>query len=199
IFVDGGDPIGQTAGDTIVLHPVGFFIVETGPEKDEGGLNNPGQQRISWDHIEAITVVGGGPVLILGTNGDDDITIIARDDSTHPLTATMGNMNPGIQDFTASVNGGPAVLYIDQPVVLVDALAGDDDIVVREPAPNNAVWNVQLFIAAGTPAAVTGDQGDVVELETPGTQTVIFTPNPAAIPVPALPAGVTVTPTAGGI
>src|SRR5207249_2795193 len=45
IFVDGGDPIGTTAGDTIVLHPIGFFIVETGPEVDEGGLNNPGQAR----------------------------------------------------------------------------------------------------------------------------------------------------------
>ena len=44
------------------------------------------------------------------------------------------------------------------------------------PRPNNAVWNVQLFIAGGTPAAPTGDQGDVLELETPGTQTVIYTP-----------------------
>src|SRR5205823_213421 len=95
-------------------------------------------------------------------------------------------------------NGGTEVLYLNQAVVLVDALAGDDDIVVREPAPNNAVWNVQVFIAGGTPAAPTGDQGDVVEVETPGTQTGSFSPNPAAIPVPVTP-GVIITPTTGGI
>ncbi len=49
---------------------------------------------------------------------------------------------------------------------------------VREPAPNNAVWNVDVTIVGGPPAAVTGDSGDVFELETPGpaAQTVIFTP-----------------------
>ena len=152
-------------------------------------MNAAGVQRVSWDHIEGVTVVGGpgvGPGVILGTNGDDDITIIARDSSTHAGT-------DGAQDFTVSVNDGPDVLYINVPVLLLDALAGDDDIVVREPAPNNAVWNVQLFIAGGTPASPTGDQGDVVELETPGTQTVVFTPNPAAITIPVLPPGVTLT------
>ena len=161
VFVDGGDPIGDgdTQADTIVLMPVGFFAIEAGPEKDEGGIFNPPNQRVSWDHIESVVAVGGGPVLILGTNGDDDITIIARDASTHPILAAF---TPGIQDFTVSVNDGPDVLFIDQPNVLVDALAGDDDIVVREPAPNNAVWDVNVFIAGGTPAAPTGDQGDVV-------------------------------------
>ena len=195
IFVDGGDPIGNTAGDLIMLHPLGPYSVEPGPESDEGGLNTfDGTQRVSWDHIEAVAVVGGGPGLTLGTNGDDDITIIARDASTHPLPGVNG-----VQDFTVSVNGGPDVLYIDSPVHLVDALAGDDDIVVREPAPNGAVWNVQLFIAGGTPSSATGDQGDVVEVESPGVQTAVFTPNPASIPVPALPPGVTLTPTVGGL
>jgi hypothetical protein len=194
IFVDGGDPIGSTPGDRIILHPPGAFVVEPGPEKDEGGLNSAGLQRVSWDHIEAITVIGppgGGPGLTLGTNGDDDITIIARDASYDPLAN-------GIQDFTVSVNDGPDILYIDNPVHLVDALSGDDDIVVREPAPNNAVWNVQLFIACGPPAAVTGDQGDVVELETPGSQTVSYTPSPTTFTIPPLPIGVTITvPTPG--
>ena len=56
IFVDGGDPIGSTAGDEIVLHPPGAFTIEPGPENDEGGLNAAGVQRVSWDHIEAVTV-----------------------------------------------------------------------------------------------------------------------------------------------
>ncbi len=86
VFVDGGDPIGSTAGDLIKLFPPGAFSVEPGPENDEGGLNAAGVQRVSWDHIEAVTVIGppgGGPALILGTNGEDEITIIARDSSTH--------------------------------------------------------------------------------------------------------------------
>ena len=45
-----------------------------------------------------------------------------------------------------------------------------------EPAPNSAVWNVQLTITGGPAAAATGSQGDVFELETPGTQTVTFQP-----------------------
>jgi hypothetical protein len=197
IFVDGGDPIGSTAGDRIVLHPAGVFVIEPGPENDEGGLVSAGAQRVSWDHIEAITVGPPGPGgpfpgLILGTNGDDDITIIARDGSTHAGA-------DGVQDFTVSVNGGPDILFLDTPMLLVDALAGDDDIVVRQPAPNGAVWNVQIYVAAGTPAAPTGDQGDVLELETPGTQTVVYSPNPATIAVPALPAGVSLAPTTGGI
>jgi len=196
IFVDGGDPIGSTPGDTIILHPPGFFSVEAGPENDEGGLNSFGlAQRVSWDHIEKVVAIGppGGPALVLGTNGDDDITIIARDASYDPLAN-------GVQDFTVSVNTGAEVLYINTAVLLVDALAGDDDIVVREPAPNNAVWNVQLFVAGGTPASPTGDQGDVVELETPGTQSVTYTPNPAAVVIPGgLPAGMTLAATVGGI
>ena len=196
VFVDGGNPIGDgdTQADTIVLMPVGFFAIEAGPEVDEGGMFNPPNQRVSWDHIESVVAVGGGAVLTLGTNGDDDITIIARDASTHPILA---GFTPGIQDFTVSVNDGPDVLFIDQPNVLVDALAGDDDIVVREPAPNNAVWDVNVFIAGGTPASPTGDQGDVVEVETPGTQTVTFTPSPAAI-APVVVGGAVITPTAGG-
>ncbi len=172
IFVDGGDPIGSTAGDQIVLHPPGAFAVQTGPENDEGGLNAAGVQRVSWDHIEGVTLVGGpgvGPALIVGTNGDDDITIIARDASTHAGT-------DGVQDFTVSVNAGPAILYVNVATLFVDALAGDDDVVAREPAPNVAVWNVQVTIAGGPPAAATGAQGDVFELETPGTQTIIYTP-----------------------
>jgi hypothetical protein len=183
IFVDGGDPIGSTPGDTIVLHPSGAFSVEAGPESDEGGLNSAGAQRVSWDHIEAVVVSGGGPALILGTNGDDDITIIARDSSYNP--ANPGVPNPlldGVQDFTVSVNQGPDVLFINQPLLYVDALAGDDDIVLHEPAPSNAVagndpqWNVDLVIVGGPPAAPTGESGDVFEMETPGTQSIVFTP-----------------------
>jgi hypothetical protein len=36
---------------------------------------------------------------------------------------------------------------------------------------------VDVFVAGGPPSAATGAQGDVFELETPGTQSVVFTPS----------------------
>ena len=173
IFVDGGDPIGSTPGDLLNLFPPAAFVLEAGPETDEGGLRGLLMQRVSWDHIEGVTLAGPGPAKIVGTNGDDDITVVARDASTHAGA-------DGVQDFTVSINGGLPVLFLNQATLLIDALAGDDDIVVRAPAPNNAVWNVQLTVAGGTPAAETGDQGDVLEYETPGQQTMTYTPG--AIP-----------------
>ncbi len=173
IFVDGGDPIGSTPGDQLNLFPPAAFVLEPGPENDEGGIRGLLMQRVSWDHIEGVTLSGPGPAKVVGTNGDDDITIVARDSSTHAGA-------DGVQDFTVSLNGGLPILFLNQPTLLVDALAGDDDIVVRAPAPNGAVWNVQLTVAGGTPAAATGDQGDVLEYETPGQQTITYTPG--AIP-----------------
>jgi Dockerin type I domain len=170
VFVDGGNPIGSTAGDTINLNPPGAFVIEPGPQNDEGGLNAVGRQRVSWDHIEEVSVTGG-PGVFLGTNGDDDISIIARDSATHAGA-------DGAQDFTVSLNDGLSILFLNTPTVFVDALGGDDDIVLRTPAPNNAVWDVDVLIAGGQAAAPTGvgQQGDVFELETPGTQTVSYSP-----------------------
>ncbi len=188
-LVDGGDPIGVLPGDTInLLHPVGFYQIFPGPTKDSGGLNTAGgYQTISWIHIETVVNTGGSPI-ITGTNGDDIITIIARDSSYNP--ANPGVPNPaldGIQDFTVSVNDGPDMLFINTPNLLVDALAGNDQIHVHEPAPNNAAWNVQIWVAGGTPSAGTGNVGDLIELETPGMQNVTYAPDVTA---PAL-AGVT--------
>src|SRR5205814_10491395 len=60
IFIDGGDPIGSTPGDRLVLNPpAGAFSIEPGPESDEGGANFAAAARLSWDHIEAVTVNGG--------------------------------------------------------------------------------------------------------------------------------------------
>src|SRR5262249_29616121 len=135
VFVDGGDPIGVLPGDTInVSGSLGFF---PGPESDEGGFMTSGED-VSFDHIEKIGIVvavPGCPFLIVGTNGDDDITVIARDDSTHPLA-------DGVQDFTFSVNGGGEILVLNQPDLFIDARNGDDDIVIRSRAPNLADWDV---------------------------------------------------------
>ena len=74
IFVDGGDPIGTTAGDTILIFaPNAPVLPEPGPENDEGGFVIGGADRVSYDHIEAIAVTANC-ALILGTNADDIVT-----------------------------------------------------------------------------------------------------------------------------
>ncbi|MGA2501219.1 MAG: hypothetical protein ABSH20_26060, partial [Tepidisphaeraceae bacterium] len=210
-LVDGGDPIGVLPGDTLnLIHPAAYVIFP-GPTSDSGGMNTAGFQTVSWVHIESITntnvpVVPGVPAVfpkIDGTNGNDEITVIARDSSYNP--AAPGTPNPlldGVQDFTVSVNGGPEILFINTPFLFIDSLSGNDDIVVREPAAQNEVWNVQVYVAAGAPASGSNGLGDNIELETPGTQTVTYNPNnplssipPVTPPVP----GLTFTiPAAGG-
>ena len=128
----------------------GALAYNVGPESDEGsfvitGGANPG--TVSFDHIEAVGPISGvSSATIVATNGDDDITIVARDSSTHAGTN-------GIQDFTVSVNNGPDLLFIDTPTLNVDALNGDDDIVVRVVAPNLAAWGVTVNANGGEPAA----------------------------------------------
>ncbi len=201
-FVDGGDPIGVKPGDTLnLLHPPGPFQVFPGPTSDSGGLQTAGFQTVSWVHIETVVNIGGGgggPPVIQGTNGDDEITVIARDSSYNP--AAPGVPNPlldGVQDFTVSVNGGPDMLFINTPNLFIDGLSGNDDIVVQEPAPNAAVWNVQIYVAAGPPASGANRLGDNIELDTPGTQSVTFTPNNPLASVPPVPGAVFSPPSAG--
>jgi hypothetical protein len=172
IFIDGGDPIGTSAGDQLNILAGGDPVVaEPGPENDEGGFIVGLNERVSYDHIEALGVVGAPKAFISGTNGDDDITVIARDASTHAGA-------DGIQDFTTTVNANPAILWIDTPQLVIDALSGDDDIVMRVPAPNDADWDMEVWVFGGAPAAGPGDEGDRFELETPygGPDNILYTP-----------------------
>ncbi len=175
IFVDGGDPIGIIQGDKLIVNNAAAFFA--GPENDEGGLKTNGGD-VSFDHIESLTVAAivGCPFLILGTNGDDDITVIARDAST-----TAGA--DGIQDFTFSVNSGMNVVVLNQADLFIDAMAGDDDIVIRTAAPNEAAWDVNVRVAGGSPSIGAPLEADRLVLETPnnagGSDTVVFNPTGA--------------------
>ena len=113
-------------GDTLALVTAGAPVtLSTGPENDEGGFLVGANQAVSFDHIESLApIVSGGPAIINGTNGPDAITIIARSD----LPGT-----DGVLDFTVSVNDGPEILFIDTPVLTVNALSGSDEIVLRSP------------------------------------------------------------------
>ena len=175
VFIDGGDPIGIIQGDKLIVNnAVAFFA---GPENDEGGVKTNGGD-VSFDHIESLTVAAivGCPLLILGTNGDDDITVIARDAST-----TVGA--DGVQDFTFSVNSGMDVVVLNQADLYIDAMAGDDDIVIRTAAPNEAAWDVSVFVAGGSPSIGAPAEADRLVLETPnnagGSDTVVFNPTGA--------------------
>ncbi|NLS94597.1 MAG: hypothetical protein GXX96_20775 [Planctomycetaceae bacterium] len=161
VFIDGGDPIGTSPGDVINIISGGAVLPEDGPEPDEGGFVIEDNGRVSYDHIEALGVIGAAKAIIYGTGDDDEITIIARDDSTHPGT-------DGVQDFTTTVNDGPEITWIDTPLIFVDAASGDDDVTLRTPAPNLAVWDVDVF-AAGGPAS-TPEVGDRLRVETPYEQ-----------------------------
>ena len=172
VFVDGGDPIGVLPGDKLIVNnAVGFF---PGPENDEGGVTTNGG-TVSFDHIESLTVaaIAGCPFLILGTNGDDDITVIARDAST-----TAGA--DGVQDFTFSVHSGMDVVVLNQADLFIDAMAGDDDIVIRTAAPNEAAWDVNVRIAGGSPSIGAPLEADRVVIETPnvlgGSDNIVFNP-----------------------
>ncbi len=163
VFIDGGDPIGTSPGDTLNVIAGGMAVVaEPGPENDEGGISVGVNERISYDHIEALVVTDPAKAFIAGTGADDDITIIARDASTH-----IGA--DGIQDFTSEVNAGAPILWLNAAVIVIDARSGDDDIVFRVPAPNDADWDIDAWVFGGAPAAGPGDEGDRLVVETPQT------------------------------
>jgi hypothetical protein len=123
VFVDGGGPIGLT-GDVIdIVAGSNDVTLFTGPEVDEGSLAVGANELVSYDHIEGLTIdfddTTPGGLTVVGTNGDDDITIVGDDDL---LNLTSNN------DFTVSVNAGPTVRVTDADSLLVQSLAGDDDI-----------------------------------------------------------------------
>ena len=115
IFVDGGDPIGVLPGDSLGIVASGNAVgVLRRPRERRRRFSIGASQPLTFDHIESVgPIVGPGPVLIVGTNADDDITIIARDSASTPqFPGTDGN-----QDFTVSVNAGPDILFVDTPTV----------------------------------------------------------------------------------
>jgi hypothetical protein len=171
----GGNPIGAP-GDVLQVNSGVTMTVTPGPENDSGSVDAATTipTNVSYDEIELLIVGGGGGGVINGTNGPDTITVIARDSSTHAGA-------DGVQDFTVSVNTGSEVLFIDKPTLTINALSGSDQVTLQTPAPNNAVWDVDVTINGGAPAADT----DTLIVQTPGNdpgtlgldpETVTYTP-----------------------
>jgi hypothetical protein len=166
ISIDGGDPVGVTPGDllNVVTSPGDSVAFTPGPTSDSGGFVVNANAPISFVHIESLSVSGGGTPVIFGTNGNDVITVIARDNS-------YAAGADGVQDFTVSVNAGPTFLFINVPALTIDALGGDDLVDLVTPAPNGADWHVNVTIDGGPPSA-----SDHLIVETPGFNAVSYTP-----------------------
>jgi hypothetical protein len=171
ISIDGDDPNGAAPGDQLNIFAGGQSVTyNVGPQSDEGSFAVGANQPVSFDHIESFGITSSGPATINGTNGPDAITVIARDNSTHAGT-------DGVQDFTVSVNTGPELLFVDVSVLTVNGLSGSDQITLHTPAPNNAVWAVDVSVNGGPPAADT----DRLIVQTPGAgaENVVYTPTAA--------------------
>src|SRR5262249_10272834 len=128
----GGNPIGTLSGDSLRVNSAAAMLVTPGPANDAGPVDaaTTTATNVSFGEIELLIIGGGGGGVINGTNGNDAITIIARDASFNPAA-------DGVQDFTVVVNAGLEILFLDQPTLTVNALGGSDTIVLRTPAPNN--------------------------------------------------------------
>jgi hypothetical protein len=167
MFIDGGDPIGVSSGDVISITTGGMVTFNAGPETDEGSIVVAGLQPVSFDHIERVAVTGNGgnSAVINGTDGPDAITVAA--------TSELAGTN-GVQDFIVSVNGGPQLVFIDVPQLVVFAQGGSDEVTLVTPATNNAVWDVDVMINGGPPAAAS----DHLVVQTPGLdpEIVVYTP-----------------------
>ena len=79
----GGNPIGTTGGDSLTVNSAATMTVTAGPENDAGSVDaaTATPTNVSFDEIEVLIIGGGGGGVINGTNGNDAITIIARDES----------------------------------------------------------------------------------------------------------------------
>jgi hypothetical protein len=165
MFIDGGDPVGGFPGDAISITTGSGVTFNAGPETDEGSMVVAGAQPVSFDHIESVTVNGSGSALaqIVGTDGPDAITVAATSAGTD-----------GVQDFRVSVNAGPQLQFINVPSLTVLAQGGSDEVTLQAPAPNGAVWNVEVTIDGGAPAAASDHL--VIQTPGPGAETAIYTP-----------------------
>ena len=172
----GGNPIGTTGGDSLAVNSTAAMTVTAGPENDAGSVDaaTTTPTNVSFDEIELLIIGGGGGGVINGTNGNDAITVIARDDSFNAAA-------DGVQDFTAVVNTGMQILFLNQPTLTVNALGGSDTTVLQTPAPNNAVWDVDVTVNGGPPSAGDPAGSDRLVVETPGAdaETAVYTPTSA--------------------
>ena len=155
----GGNPIGAP-GDVLQVNSGAATVTVTpGPENDAGSVDaaTTTPTNVSYDEIELLIISGGGAV-INGTNGPDAITVIARD-ASHACRRRRRAGLHGVGQYRA----GGAVPQ-RRLSLTINALSGSDQVTLQTPAPNNAVWDVDVTVNGGPPAADT----DQLIVQTPG-------------------------------
>jgi hypothetical protein len=142
--LDGGDPAGASRGSLLtIVAGANLATFNGGPTSDSGSVVVGGNIPITFRHIEAFDPTGGAA--INRTLANEIVTVQAVDNSTVPFAN-------GVQDFTVSVSSGPQFLFLKTPSLQVNARGRNDEVIVQEPAPQGADWNVNVTIDGGSPA-----------------------------------------------
>ena len=108
LLIDGGEPIG-IVGDTLNLITGGAPVMYApGPETDEGGfqLGVPGtpiSAPVSFDHIDYIAPITTPSVVVSGTTGSDDATLVQTGDQDFTLTTSGGRLTLGDHGWPGAV------------------------------------------------------------------------------------------------
>jgi hypothetical protein len=160
ISLNGGDPTGVTPGDqvNVVTGPTDTVAFTPGSTSNQGTVVVNSNQPITFTQVAGVGVNGAGTARINDTTGSDTITVTARDGS-YAAGAT------GVQDFTVSVNAGPNLLFLKTPSLVVNSLAGNDQVALKAPAPNLAAWNENVSLVV-SPSPAVGNQLAVIALGT---------------------------------
>ncbi|MEM6779013.1 MAG: Ig-like domain-containing protein [Planctomycetota bacterium] len=130
----GGNPIGSI-GDTLnITSPSGVTFME-GPESDSGGFVDGDGAIISYDEVELVSMIAvpAGPLVIMGTGADDDITAVGV----------------GADDVQVTVNDGPTITYNGVTSLTLQGKDGDDDITIDV----NGAVDVEFIVDGGLPTA----------------------------------------------
>ncbi len=116
IHVDGGTPLGTAPWNKLnLLCDATTVKFEPGASGDEGTYYVGANQPVTFDNTSDVLASSSGDVTVMGTNGDDHITIRGL----------------GADSLVATVNDGPEMRFDGVTSLVVDALHGDDDIDVE--------------------------------------------------------------------
>ncbi|MCO6453692.1 MAG: CHRD domain-containing protein [Pirellulaceae bacterium] len=162
--IDGGNPtFNPLSGDVIVVpapaDPTNQVSWQAGATNDSGTivstLAGTARAAVNFSHVEGITVDNGGAITIVGTNGDNDITV----------NGTAADA------FTAAIDGGPTVQFNAVTSLQINGLGGDDDIDLTV----GPLAITSIDIDGGDPTA----SDTVLVNGTPGQDNVSYTPTGA--------------------
>ena len=170
---------GGAGNDSLVFRgaAVTSSVYNVGPTADAGNIlhtTDSDTQRVSFTGLEPVIDLMAGPLTINADNANNAISYTAGANSGTLLVGGAITGQVGIDSFETYE-------FANKTALTINALGGSDTIVVRTPAPNNAVWDVDVTIDGGSPSAGDPSGSDRLVVETPGAgaETSIYTPSAA--------------------